>query len=217
MKTVMKPIVVLLGAAGSGKGTQAALLVERYGFVKVDAGDLIRQRAKEDSPLGRELKRINESGGHTPDDMVGGLMREYMAGLAPEKPLVVDGFPRTVGQDDILRDIIQAIGFDGRPYHVVWIKVDLEEAKRRLLQRSVCQSCRTIFASRDLTVCPVCGGEVKPRVDDQVQAIEKRLQFFNEGPMKVVERYRQRGHIHEINGDQTVEQVHADLLKAIEY
>lgn len=211
------PIVMLLGAAGSGKGTQAALLVERYGFIKIDAGDIIRQRSKEDTPLGRELKQIHDSGSYTPDAMVGSLIREHMSALPHEKPLVIDGFPRTIGQDDILHDIINANGFAGRPFHAVWINVDLEEARRRLLQRSICQSCKTIFATRDITVCTVCGGEVKPRVDDEVEAIAKRLKFFNEGPMKVVQRYRDRGHIHEINGDQTVEQVHADLLKAIRY
>lgn len=215
-ETHTQPIVVLLGAAGSGKGTQAQMLVERHGYVKVDAGDVVRKKAKENSPLGREIKAISESGRNMPDAMIGDLIASYMQSIPTHKPLVIDGFPRTVGQDDILHDMFERIGFIGRPMHPVWLKIDLDEAKRRLLQRSMCTSCKTIFATRDITTCTVCGGHVEPRVDDQPEAIDRRIRFFQEGPMKAIERYQLRGHLHVINGDRTVEQVHADLVHAIQ-
>lgn len=211
----LSPVVVLLGVAGSGKGTQAALLEQRFGFVKVDAGDVVRQTAKQETELGRQAKAISDSGRHMPDEMIGTLMREYMRAIPVQKALVIDGFPRTVGQDDILHRIFRDLKLDARPLHPIWIKVDMQNALDRLLNRSICQSCKTIFASRDIKTCPICGGQVLPRVDDTPEAIKRRFAFFEEGPMKAIHRYQSNNHLHTINGDQTVEQVHADIVKAI--
>ncbi len=209
------PIVLMIGVAGAGKGTQTALLVERMGFVNIDAGNIVRAKAKEDSDFGREVKRISESGSNLPDETSGALIAEYLKTLPSDKPLVIDGFPRTVGQDDILHKVFTEVGFEGRPLHPVWLRVNFEEAKRRLMQRAICQSCKTIYASRDIKTCTVCGGVVSARVDDTPEAIDKRIRFFTDEVLKVVARYQDTEHIHIIDGDKSIEEVYAQVVQAL--
>jgi len=210
-----KPLIVLMGAAGSGKGTQAELLVEKLGYEHIEAGALVRAKSQENSDLGRQFKAISDSGGHAPDEMITALIAERFNKTTLDKPLVVDGFPRTLGQAELFGKMLEETRRDKGPLAVVWINVGLEEAKRRLLNRSVCTVCRTSYDNRKISVCTKCGGKVVPRADDNPEGIAKRLGFFVHDVMSVIELYRSQGVLHEINGEQDPEHVFADLTKAV--
>ena len=185
------PIVILLGAAGSGKGTQAALLQEQYGYEKVEAGGIVRAKAQEESEMGRKLKAISDGGGHTDDQTITGLVAEYIRSVPAEKPIVIDGYPRTQGQADLLRQLLADAGRGQQRVVAVWINVGLKEAQRRLSQRAECQSCRAIYSSRDVKTCMKCGGIVQSRKDDNPEAITKRLAFFVQATMEAIDNTRQ--------------------------
>lgn len=208
-------MVVLLGAAGSGKGTQAALLQEHYGYEKVEAGAIVRAKAQEDSDLGRKLKSISDSGGHADDQMITDLVAEYIRRIPAEKPIVIDGYPRTQGQADLLRQLLDTAGRSQQSIFAVWINVGLKEAQRRLSLRAECQSCRAIYSSRDVKTCIKCGGVVQARKDDTPEAITKRLAFFVQSTMEAIEQYKAEGILAEINGEQDVDAVFADLVTAL--
>ncbi|MBI4122164.1 MAG: nucleoside monophosphate kinase [Parcubacteria group bacterium] len=215
MTKVKKPLIMLIGAAGSGKGTLAQMLYERYGYERVAPGETVRAKSLEDSPLGRQLKEINEKGGHADDKLVTDLLAECLRAIPADKPLVFDGYPRTVGQYDLIKGLLAASGRGQERVVAVWIKVGLEEAKRRLLNRSQCQVCKTNFSTRELRSCPKCGGPMLIRHDDTPEAIAKRLAFFVGTTMEVIERYKTEGVLFEINGEQAADKVFADLAAAV--
>jgi adenylate kinase len=182
------PVLVILGSAGSGKGTQASLLQEQFGYHKVEAGALFRAKAQEDSPLGRRVKEINDSGGFSPDDLIAELINEELNRLSGE-PLLIDNYPATLGQATRLEESLEQIG---RPSEVVaiWVRVSREEAKRRLLNRSQCLVCKTVFMTREIKLCPHCGGEVRVRTYDTPESIDRRLDHFWETTVDLLDYYR---------------------------
>ncbi|MBI4122163.1 MAG: nucleoside monophosphate kinase, partial [Parcubacteria group bacterium] len=193
------PTLVLLGSAGSGKGTQADLLIEQFGYYKVEAGALFRAKATEDSALGRQVKEINDRGGFAPDDLIADLIDEAVLALPHSQPLLFDNYPVSIGQ---ARRLEATLKTTGRSQDVIaaWIRVEKEEARRRLLNRSQCLQCKTVFMSREQQLCPKCGGEVKPRTYDTPVAIDNRLKHFWDKIISVLDYYRAAGRLVEVNG-----------------
>jgi adenylate kinase len=209
------PIVVMLGAAGSGKGTQAALLEQHYGYKRVEAGAVVRMRAKEDSDLGRSLKAITESGGHAPEHLMTELLVAHVQKIPNDAPLLMDGYPRSMGQVADFEKLMSMTGRKMEDVKVVWLNISLEEAKRRLMNRSQCVDCRYIYENRDMQKCPRCGGRVDVRRDDNPEAIARRLAYFTAQTTDVLNRYRVQGRLVEINGGQEQDQVFADIKAAL--
>lgn len=207
--------IVLLGPAGSGKGTQAEKLIEKYNLQKVEAGELTREKAKEDSELGRFVKDIHDTGKHLPDEVITTLMREAFAKLDPTRGLIIDGYPRTLGQAQNLEMLLKEA--NRLPLQMVYVAVSDDSARERLLKRAVCSGCKTILASRDLTACPKCGAKVEVRAyDTDVAAINKRLQWFHEHVKPAIEYYRQKGMVVEVSGEPDPETVFQNILKAVQ-
>ncbi len=208
----MPQSIVLLGPAGSGKGTQAARLVDHFGLTKVEMGELIRAKAKEESPLGRAAHEIHKTGAHMPDDMVTAILRDGLSLIPAGASLLVDGYPRTLGQAHSLDAMFVERGITDM--RAVYIRVSDDVALARLQQRSVCSSCKTVFATRDLKTCPSCGGAIEVRDYDQdTDAIKKRIQWFHDHVVEAVEYYRAKGVLIEVNGEQEGEAVFQDILK----
>jgi adenylate kinase len=203
----------MVGSAGSGKGTQSDLLEEQLGYHKVEAGAVFRKVAKEDTPLGRKVKAINDAGEHASDELITELLKEYIDSVSDDEPVLIDGYPRTVGQKKMLGELLTSIKRDPENVLAIWIKVDREEAERRLLNRSQCSVCKTVFMNRNTDPCPHCGGEVKPRDYDQPEAIKHRLDFFEEKVIPAIEEYRSEDKLIEVNGMQEVVHVF-DEIKA---
>ncbi|MGQ0826074.1 MAG: adenylate kinase [Actinomycetota bacterium] len=214
--TQPKPRLVLLGKQGAGKGTQATRVAEHYGIAHLSTGDMFREQAAHGTAFGLEAKRYMDEGELVPDDIVVGVVEEC---LAPGGPLgngfVLDGFPRTLHQakelDRVLGDQLDlAVNMDV-PYEVV---LD------RLAGRRVCENCQRVYhvnlpPTRDWT-CDTCGGQVIQREDDTPEAIDRRLQIYDQETVPIIEYYRDRGLLQVVDGVGEGDDVFERIIKAID-
>ncbi|MBI4122165.1 MAG: nucleoside monophosphate kinase [Parcubacteria group bacterium] len=210
-----KPTLILMGSAGSGKGTQSVNLVQQYGYHHVETGGIIRAKAQEDSPLGRKVKENDDKGKHASDELMTELLLDYLREVPLDQPLLLDGYPRTLPQAALLDGVLRQVNRDPAETRAIWFKVPAETARHRLLNRGVCTVCKTVYPSRAIDRCKSCGGEVLPRVYDTPTGIEERLSFFAEHTLPVIEQYRREGRLIEINAEAVPGEVWQALHDAI--
>lgn len=206
--------IVLLGAAGAGKGTQAAKLVDAYGLTHISTGDIFRKNVTEGTELGVQAKRYMDEGKLVPDDVVIAMVKDRLAQPDCDGGFMLDGFPRTLPQAEAL-DLALA-EMDKKLDAVVAIEVPREVLMSRLTSRRQCRACGRIYnvmgempAVED--VCDSCGGEVYQRDDDTVEAATKRLNDYDAITSQLVPYYSKQGLLHEIDGDRPVDAVFADI------
>lgn len=203
--------LILLGAPGSGKGTQAERITQVRGLVHVASGDLFRQAAKEGTELGKLAKSYMDKGLLVPDDVTVKMVLERIAGLS--KGFMLDGFPRTIEQAQALD---KALG-DKPIDKVLYIKVSNEELLRRLSGRWICRQCQSPYhlVSSPPKVpgrCDHCGGELYQRADDTVETAEKRLEVYFAQTAPLIDYYRQSGRLVETDGERPIEEVSREVL-----
>ncbi|PKL74272.1 MAG: adenylate kinase [Candidatus Melainabacteria bacterium HGW-Melainabacteria-1] len=211
--------IVLLGAPGAGKGTQAEKIIASYGVAHVSTGDILRSAVKAGSPLGLEAKRYMDAGELVPDLVVIGLVKSRIAEPDADNGFILDGFPRTAGQalalDGALRDM------DRHLDAVISIDVDRDELVRRLTSRYTCRDCGKVYnvlanPPRTAGVCDACSGELYQRDDDNETTVRNRLATFDTSTAPLVSYYRDKGILHEIDGDRPVEAVFADVRSVLD-
>ena len=207
-------LLVLLGAPGPGKGTQADVLMERIGVAHVSSGDLLREHRAQKTKLGDEAQSYMDKGDLVPDDLVIKLVLGRLGEKTDSAGVVLDGFPRTELQAVALDAALGNQGIDT----VLHVVVPEEELIRRLSGRYSCRSCMKPFPEEvaGAGTCPVCNGELYQREDDKPHAVKNRLRVYGEQTSRLVEYYRNQGKLAEINGLQNVEEVTSDLLKSLE-
>jgi adenylate kinase len=210
--------IVLLGAAGAGKGTQAARLVSELKLTHISTGDIFRKNVSESTQLGLEAKRYMDAGQLVPDDVVIRMVKDRLAQPDCEGGFMLDGFPRTLPQaealDEALRDM--GVGLDA----VIAIEVPREVLMKRLTARRQCRGCGKIYNVMGEMpavegVCDACGGEVYQRDDDTLAAATKRLDDYDAVTSQLVPYYGAQGLLHSIDGDRPVDDVFADTLAAL--
>jgi adenylate kinase len=211
--------IVLLGAAGAGKGTQAAKLVEAYSLTHISTGDIFRKNVAEGTPLGVEAKRYMDEGKLVPDDVVIAMVKDRLSQPDCDGGFMLDGFPRTLPQAEALEVALKSMGkqIDA----VVAIEVPRDVLMGRLTSRRQCRACGQIYnvmgsMPADEKVCDVCGGEVYQRDDDTVEAATKRLNDYDAITSQLVPFYSAKGLLHEIDGDRSVDAVFADVQSVLE-
>ena len=207
--------VVVLGAPGAGKGTQADRFARAKGVPKISTGDILREAVAMGTPLGLQAKTIMARGELVSDEIVIGIVKERLARDDAKRGFVLDGFPRTVAQAMALDGILQ--GRD--PLIVVDIVVGADELVRRLGGRLVCEKCGTNVDDRNPAkagACGKCGGRLVQRADDNAETVKERLRVYERQTKPLVEYYQARPTFKSINGARTPEQVAADLNAAIE-
>lgn len=205
--------IVLLGAPGAGKGTQAAKLVEKYGFAHISTGDILRAAVKNQTPLGIEAKKYMDAGDLVPDELVIGLVKERLKDDDTKAGFILDGFPRTSAQAVALSTELAELE---RPLDAaLLVDVDKEVIIGRLTSRRVCRNCGYIGTEAD-KVCPKCGGEMYQRDDDNEATVRNRLDVYESSTAPLIDYYRGCGLLIEINGDQDPEVVFADVQKALD-
>jgi len=209
--------LVFLGPPGSGKGTQAALLKEAFGFCQVSTGDILRQAVAGGTPLGLQAKACMDAGELVPDPVVIGIVQEKLAGPECRKGFVLDGFPRTTGQAEALDAILH--DFSAPIDRAVAFRVDDEAVVGRLSGRRTCAKCQAMYhvsfaPPRVAGVCDRCGGELVQRPDDREEVIRQRLRVYEENTRPLLDYYRGRGQLVEIPAGGPVEAVHAALKAA---
>ena len=198
--------IVLLGAPGAGKGTQAAKLVEEFGTPHISTGDMLRAAVKAGTPLGQKAKSFMDAGDLVPDDVIIGLVTERLQDPDTEKGFILDGFPRTSAQAVALDAELSKLG---RPLDAaLLVDVDPEVIVKRLTSRRMCRDCNYIGTAADET-CPKCGGEMYQRDDDKPETIANRLNVYEKNTAPLVEYYRGQGKLKIVDGTGAIDDVYA--------
>ncbi len=211
--------VVLLGMPGAGKGTQAERLAQALGVPHVASGDLFREHLDKGTELGRRARGYIERGDLVPDDVTIGMVAERLARPDGADGVVLDGFPRTVAQAQALEGVLARLGvaLDS----VLLVHVSEEVALARLAGRWTCRACGTVYHTlfdppQQAGVCDACGGELYQRPDETPEAHRHRLRVYQEQTAPLVEYYRRAGLLVDVDGEQSIEDVAADLRAAVE-
>ncbi|MEE8471715.1 MAG: adenylate kinase [Dehalococcoidia bacterium] len=208
--------LILLGAPGAGKGTQAGVLSRDLGLTHIATGDLFREAIKKETGLGKRVKDFVEKGLLVPDEITIELLLERIEAL--EGGIVLDGFPRTLEQ---ARALDGALGDRERAVDsAVYIRVSSEELLRRLSGRWICRECQTPYHAQSSPprvpgVCDRCDGELYQREDDTAETVRKRLGVYFAQTAPVIDFYRGQAKLVEVNGEQEVDVVGADMVGAL--
>jgi adenylate kinase len=203
--------VVFLGAPGAGKGTQAALVCERYNIPHISTGDIFRQNINNKTPIGIVAKSYIDKGQLVPDEVTIELVKGRILQDDCKNGYLLDGFPRDVAQAEAFLEIDKLDA-------VIDIVIPFERLMRRLTGRRVCANCRTSFHVDfigSLQVCPKCGGQIIQRADDTEETVAKRLDVYTEQTAPVSHFYEKLGLLHHVNGDQTIEAVFEEIVKVL--
>lgn len=210
--------IVLLGAAGAGKGTQAARLMEDFSLTHISTGDIFRKNVSEKTPLGLEAKRYMDGGQLVPDEVVIRMVKDRLQQADCANGFMLDGFPRTLPQAESLDAALKSMG--ARLDAVIAIEVPRDVLMTRLTARRQCRGCGKIYnvlgempASEG--VCDICGGEVYQRDDDTVAAATKRLDDYDAVTSALVPYYEAQGLLKSIDGNRPVDDVYADIAAAL--
>jgi adenylate kinase len=205
--------LVILGPQGSGKGTQAGMLVNKYGFTRVETGEILRKIAESDHPWGKRVKSMMLKGALVSDDILNAVLKETL-NMSHPKGFLFDGTPRNFPQYKLIRDILALKG--ERMDKVVFINISEAETVKRLSSRQTCRVCGKVY---NLVTDPSphgdkceCGGNLVQREDDTPDAIKKRLEAFNHSTEKVIEAAKKEGVLVEINGEKPIEEIHKEIV-----
>ncbi|MBI2165792.1 MAG: adenylate kinase [Chloroflexi bacterium] len=209
--------IVLLGPPGAGKGTQAQVLSEKVGVPHVASGDLLREHRARGTELGKAASRYMDKGLLVPDEVLIPMVMERIARPDCRKGFVLDGFPRTLEQARVLdRGLeVRGTGLD----MVLHLKVSEEELTKRLGGRLTCRSCQAPYHQvsappRVAGRCDRCGGELYQRSDETAEALRTRFRVFWEQTEPLVEYYKGRGKLAEVDGERSIEAVGQSMLEA---
>lgn len=214
----MPTYLVLLGPPGAGKGTQAKRLCEELGLPHISSGDIFRKHLKEETELGKLARRYMDQGELVPDDVTIAMVGDRLGEPDCSDGAILDGFPRTPAQADGLDAMLAELG--GRVDAVLYMQVSDEELIRRLTGRLVCRANGHIYNLRfnppeQAGVCDIDGSELYQREDDKEQTVRNRIKVYKEQTAPLIEHYRQRDLLIEIDGEQSVERVTEEMLAAV--
>jgi adenylate kinase len=211
--------IVLLGAPGSGKGTQAQRLMAEKGIPQISTGDLLRAAVASGSELGRKAKSAMDAGELVSDDIVLGMIRERLAEDDAANGFILDGFPRNESQAESLDDLLAELG---QPLDAaVLMDVDFDVLMKRLTGRRTCSVTGKVLnihysPQEELDACLKAGGELRQRDDDNEETIANRLQVYREQTAPLVDYYRDRGLLKTVDAEGSIEAVYERLVSAVE-
>ena len=200
--------IVLLGAPGAGKGTQAAKLVEEFATPHISTGDILRAAVKNQTELGKKANGYMDAGDLVPDSLIIDLMDERLREPDCEKGFILDGFPRTTAQAVALDDMLVRLE---RPLDAaLLVDVDPEVIIKRLTERRCCKECGYIGTAAD-AICPKCGGEMYQRDDDNETTVRNRLDVYAKSTSPLIDYYKGKGLLKSVDGDRPVDTVYVDV------
>lgn len=206
--------IILFGAPGVGKGTQAKILSEKFNIAHISTGDILRESVKQDSDLGRKTKSIIEKGELVPDDLMIEIVKNALNSEKCANGYILDGFPRTVVQAELLNKLFEEIKHPAP--EIINIAADDDIIVERLSKRRVCRECGNI-AVKDSAECPNCGktGTLEKRKDDDESVIRNRLTVFHKNTEPVLNYYKAKFPIITVNGLQSIEDVTKEILRRL--
>ena len=202
--------IVLLGAPGSGKGTQAKQLSEKLSLPHISTGDLLRRNVADNTQLGLQAKDYMNKGLLVPDELVTGMLSERFKAADVKKGFILDGYPRNLNQAKILDVILKSMSME------IELVVDLESSEpviiQRLSGRLVCRKCSANFHKTNMPpkkegICDICGGVLYQRPDDREETIKKRLAVYNTESVELLKYYEKNGKLKTVNADEDSQKV----------
>lgn len=209
--------VILLGAPGSGKGTQAKQLVEKYGFPQISTGDILRKALKDGTDLGKQAKQYMDAGELVPDDVILGVIEDRLQEDDCKQGAIFDGFPRTIQQADGLDALLNRIG--SKLDLTVSLEVPDDAIIKRLTSRRVCNNCGAVFnmitdPPPEDGICPVCKvGKIIQRDDDREETIRHRLNVYRRQTKPLQDYYSGRGVLRIVDGNGTPPEIFDKLCR----
>ena len=210
--------VVLLGAPGAGKGTQAKMLIDKFKIPQISTGDILRKAVADGTPLGKEAKVIMDSGGLVSDKIVLGLVEERLKQPDCKNGFILDGFPRNTAQAEALDKILAGAGM---PLTVALnIDVDLNDLLKRLTGRRTCKSCQQMYniyfsPSKKEGACDKCGGQLFQRDDDKEETIKKRLDVYQQQTAPLISYYSKKNIMKTVMGVGSIDDIFKKAVAAI--
>ena len=222
-KAVTAGPIILLGAPGAGKGTQAKVIAARYGVPHISTGDILRDNVARGTELGKKAREVMERGQLVPDALVLDMVGDRLACTDCDGGFVLDGFPRTTGQAEWLDRFLISRTFRGRRLDpiVINVQVSYNQLLQRLTGRRTCPTCGRIFnvyfqPPRREGICDVDGAPLIQRKDDSEEVVSERLREYERKTLPLADYYRRQGRLYELNGELPVEQVTAEVLSVID-
>lgn len=212
--------ILLLGAPGAGKGTQAQALVEAWGVPQISTGDLLRSNVQRGTELGQQAKALMDQGQLVSDELVNQMVADRLKDPDTARGYILDGFPRTLGQagwlDGHLADQSESL-----PVIAVSIRVSYNQLLRRITGRRICPVCQTIYnvylhPPKEEGICDKDGAELVRRSDDTEEVFDGRMRAYESLTAPVIEHYRKLGRFEEVDGEMEMGAVTAGIMKAIE-
>jgi adenylate kinase len=217
MSRVMR--IILFGAPGVGKGTQAKILSAKLNIPHISTGDILRQATREKTPVGLKVQEMMNRGELVPDDIITAIIKEKLSGEECSNGFILDGFPRTVPQAASLERILLNLGI--KDINLIYISAIEDELVKRLTNRRACKVCSNIFnlsVVKDSLVCPVCGAEKSfyQRKDDQEDIIRNRFEVYEKSTKPVLDYYKALLDVIYVNALNSVEEVTESIISQLE-
>jgi len=211
--------LILLGAPGAGKGTQAKAIVEKYNIPQISTGDMLRDAVAKGTELGKKAKEYMDKGELVPDEVVIGIVKDRLQEKDTEKGFILDGFPRTLKQAEALDEMLAELNksIDA----VINIAVPEEEVVKRIVNRRSCKNCGAVYhliykPPKEEGKCDKCGGELYQRDDDKEETVRERFSVYRSQTEPLIEYYSKKGLVKNIDGTKSIDEVTADVLKVLE-
>ena len=206
--------LILLGAPGAGKGTQAEMLCEQLHIPSISTGNMLREAISHGTDLGKQVKIHMDSGNLVPDELVLGIVAQRTRQPDCENGFILDGVPRTLSQAKALDEMGVAID------HVISIELSDEEVEHRMTGRRVCKECGASYhiinnPPKHEGICDLCGSEVVTRKDDAPETVRNRLQVYHAATEVLKDYYKAQGKLRLICGEQSIQGVYQEILRAI--
>ena len=212
--------IMFIAPPAAGKGTQAELVVAKYHIPHISAGDILREISKEDSEMGEYIRETLASGELVKDEITYQLIEDRLRKPDCKNGYIIDGFPRNIDQAHEYDKILKKLGYDIG--NVILLNIDKKVLEKRITGRRLCEKCNAIYNINDKdntpkveSICDNCGGTLYQRSDDNLESFQTRYSTYLEKTEPIIEHYRKKGVLKEVDGDDTVENIFKKIDKII--
>jgi adenylate kinase len=206
--------LILLGAPGAGKGTQAKKIVEKYNIPHIATGDILREAVAKGTELGKKAKEYMDKGQLVPDEVVIGIVKERLKQPDCENGFLLDGFPRTLNQAEALDEMLKELGKEIDA--VIYIDVPEEEVVKRIVNRRTCKNCGAVYhliyaPPKEENKCDKCGGELYQRDDDKEETVRQRFKVYMDNTAPLIDYYEKKGNLYRVDGTKSIDEVFVEI------